>query len=67
MTHASHNYTEEQVQKTVWVFQNTFVIFQLECEAERKWPLFVYSILATFLVSLIIATLQWLLCGKKTS
>lgn len=41
------------------------LLFQLECEAERQWPLFVYSILATFLASLIFATLQWLICGKK--
>ena len=38
--------------------------FQLECEAERRWPLFVYSILIVYGAALLIAALWTGLVSK---
>ena len=69
MTHLAHNFTQEQVCCNFLCMSNYNYLFltnqfQLDCEAERKWPYFIAIILATFLVCLIFGFLQWLICSK---
>ena len=47
MTHQTYNFSSTE----------------LACEAQRRWPYFLLSILITFLASLLLATLHWVLCG----
>ena len=61
----SHRRTSHHILSSTTGSHVTVHCLQLACEAEREWPLFVYSILATYGVAVVLAVLWTTLVSKS--